>query len=634
MFRLQMRFLTLASMLLLADAARNDSGACGGFFCAAFPMDQVGEQILFASDGSTITMQVQIQYQGTAADFAWILPIPAVPELTIGQNEVFRQLSLTTRPAFFLQFDRADECGFFYPVLETVDGGAARSDDVEVASEERVGPYETAVIRADDAAAITEWLLANGYQIGDLGAELLEPYVANGSYFLALRLASDSDIGDLQPIGATYASEQPMVPLRLTAVATQPDLGVLVWILGSDRAVPENYLHVRINEARIDWFNGGQNYTEVVTEAANEAGGRAFVTDYAGPSEIMGKRLYAEGRFDLEKLRRVEDPARFIEELLSQGFGRDSQMQSLLRRYIPIPADVIEQGVLQVVYGGDEKAYQQAVDNGLLLALAERSFYNNIRIYEEWTGELAFDPEAFTGALEEVVVEPLRQTQELFGEFPYLTRLFTTLSADEMTVDPLFVFNPDLPGVSNTHNAKGRFECDDFDPENPNFEEIVLVVTLADGREVRSRPYAGFDSGDPVIRLDSADQPAAAIVEQMASAGAPVTLSRLTAVEDDRDNPLPDAASLLPNYPNPFNASTVIPMRLPVSDGTPATLRIYNLTGQVLRTLLVSVAGAGGYHEVTWNGRDDRGLAIGSGVYIARLESGNSSATRKLLLLQ
>ena len=634
MFRLPMRFLILASMLLLADASRNDTHACGGFFCSASPMDQVGEKILFAFDGSTMTMQVQIQYQGTAEDFAWVLPIPAIPELMVGQNEVFRQLSFTTRPAFFLQFDQADECGFFYPFPEAVED-LATSADVEVASEERVGPYETAVIKADDAAAITEWLLANGYQIGDLGAELLEPYVANDSYFLALRLAADSDVGDLQPIGATYVAQQPMIPIRLTAVATQPDLGVLVWILGSDRAVPENYLHVRINEARIDWYNGGPNYAQVVTEAANEAGGRAFVTDYAGPSKIMDKRLYSEGRFDLETLRGVEDPSRFIDELLRQGFSRDSQMQSLLRRYIPIPAAVIEEGVLQVVFGGDETAYQRASDDGLLQALAERSFYNNIRGYEEWTGELIFDAAAFTGALEEVVVEPLRQTQELFGEFPYLTRLFTTLSADEMTVDPLFVFNPDLPDVSNVHNAAGRFECDDFDPENPNFEEIVLVVTLADGREVRSRPLAGFDSGDPLgIRLDSDDQPAAAIVERMASSGPPVPVPTLTAVEDHGDSQVPTAASLLPNYPNPFNAFTVIPMRLPMSTETPARLRIYNLAGQALRTLLPGVPGVGGYHEVTWNGRDDRGLTVGSGVYIARLESGNSSSSRKLLLLQ
>ena len=62
-------------------------------------------------------------------------------------------------------------------------------------------------------------------------------------------------------------------------------------------------------------------------------------------------------------------------------------------------------------------------------------------------------------------------------------------------------------------------------------------------------------------------------------------------------------------------ASTVIPMRLPASAESP-TLRIYNLAGQTVRTLLPDRPGVGGYHEVTWNGRDDRGLAVASGVYI------------------
>ena len=64
--------------------------------------------------------------------------------------------------------------------------------------------------------------------------------------------------------------------------------------------------------------------------------------------------------------------------------------------------------------------------------------------YEKYTADLAFDPGAFADDLNTVIVEPLRVTQALFGDFPYLTRLYTTLSAEEMTVDPMFSFNPDL----------------------------------------------------------------------------------------------------------------------------------------------------------------------------------------------
>ena len=163
--------------------------------------------------------------------------------------------------------------------------------NVDIASEERVGPYDTAVISSDDAKAVVSWLVDNGYQLGDLGVELLTPYVEEGFYFLALKLAPDRDVGDLQPIALTYAADVPGIPIRLTAVATEPDLGILTYVLGEHRAVPTNYRHVQINKAAINWFFGGFNYQSVVTQAANEAGGQAFVTEYAGSSEVVSNFL-------------------------------------------------------------------------------------------------------------------------------------------------------------------------------------------------------------------------------------------------------------------------------------------------------------------------------------------------------
>jgi hypothetical protein len=85
----------------------------------------------------------------------------------------------------------------------------------------------------------------------------------------------------------TYEAQNPMIPIKLTAIAAEPNMGVLVWILGKERAIPENYLHVEINEAAIDWHNFGSNYDQVVINAADEAEGQAFTTEYAGKSGIM-----------------------------------------------------------------------------------------------------------------------------------------------------------------------------------------------------------------------------------------------------------------------------------------------------------------------------------------------------------
>ncbi len=505
--------------------------ACGGFFCRIQPMNQAYERILFISDGEVVTTHVQIEYTGTAPDFAWVLPVPTPPDLKVSHNEIFNQLGFATQPNFILNWDDQGECNLFWQVRFTATEGATdhATGGVEVVSEERVGPYDTAVITADDPEAISNWLIENGYNLDALGMDLLRPYVDEGFYFVALKLAPDRELGDLQPLALTYAAQCPGIPIRLTAVATQPDMGVLAWVLGSSRAIPKNYLHVQINEARIDWFNGGFNYPDVVTEAANEAGGQAFATDYAGSSIIMADRLYREGQYDLDRLRAYKDPVDFLDDMLRQGFPRDNQTQALIRRHIPMSQTVLEQGVLAVVYRGDQEAYNRAVEDTTLQAAAERSFYNNMGAYREYLTDFTFDASAFADDLNAVIIEPLRVAQNLMGDYPYLTRLFTTLSADEMTVDPMFDFNPDLPDVSNTRTADARLECPEGDPDKINFEEIVLIVTLKDGREIRSQPYKNRPPGPTLFRS------AAAVVEQMDSSGDPVMVRGLSQATPDFD---------------------------------------------------------------------------------------------------
>ena len=623
-FRAFHALLLLPALMHLSAPQAN---ACGGFFCGNFPMNQVAENILFIQGEGTVTTHVQLQYSGAASEFAWILPMPSVPELAVSHNQIFTQLQFATQPGFQLNFQDDAGCGF-PPIFRTLeDDGSiaiAESAAVEVVSQEQVGPYDTAVITSDDPQAIVTWLVDNDYQLGDLGIELLTPYAEEGAFFLALKLAADRDVGDLQPIALTYEAEEPGIPIRLTAVATAPDLGVIAWILADERAIPRNYLHVRINEAAIDWFNGGFNYPQVVTQAADEAGGQAFVTDYAGPSKIVNDFFF--GEFDLENLRQQEHPADFLDAALSQGFPRDAQMQALIRRHIPMPAVVVEEGVLEVVFGGDREAYDRTREDGQLQDLAERSFYNNIRAYDRYIADLPFDAIAFAADLDRIVVEPLQNVRQLFVDKPYLTRLYTTISADEMTLDPMFSYNPDLPEVNNIRFADARWDC--ADPDNTPIEEWELIITLADGREIRTRPFA--DGGGP--RPLPIGEPAAAIIEQLDTSGPPETIRRLTAVAETGNGSTPSDWSLQQNYPNPFNSGTVLPFQAPAA-AVNAALHIYNLQGQKVRTLVEGPVVAG-YREVTWDGRDAKGHIVASGVYLYRLETGSVDLTRKLLFLR
>jgi hypothetical protein len=107
----------------------------------------------------------------------------------------------------------------------------------------------------------------------------------------------------------------------------------------------------------------------------------------------------------------------------------------------------------------------------------------------------------------------------------------------------------------------------------------------------------------------------------------------LTGVEENGrpQHLLPGEFALLPNYPNPFNPETSIVYHLNLAAPTPASLKVYNLLGQEVRTLVCNVHSSGQY-LVTWDGRDDAGRLLSSGIYFIRLQVGEMGQTRKLVL--
>jgi hypothetical protein len=104
-----------------------------------------------------------------------------------------------------------------------------------------------------------------------------------------------------------------------------------------------------------------------------------------------------------------------------------------------------------------------------------------------------------------------------------------------------------------------------------------------------------------------------------------------TDVADDDSGMLPDRFVLHQNYPNPFNPFTNIKFDLP--HAAPVRLDIYNILGRRVKTLINDVYRAG-FHSVIWNGTDDDGHSIASGVYFYRLTAGDRAATRKMVVLK
>ena len=94
----------------------------------------------------------------------------------------------------------------------------------------------------------------------------------------------------------------------------------------------------------------------------------------------------------------------------------------------------------------------------------------------------------------------------------------------------------------------------------------------------------------------------------------------------------PTEFALLQNFPNPFNPETTIGYEL--AESADVTLQIYNVVGQVVRTLMVSEPQLVGRYQVRWDGMDDRGVPVSSGIYFYQISAGKFQDVRKLMLLK
>ncbi|MCK4537226.1 MAG: T9SS type A sorting domain-containing protein, partial [Candidatus Krumholzibacteria bacterium] len=101
--------------------------------------------------------------------------------------------------------------------------------------------------------------------------------------------------------------------------------------------------------------------------------------------------------------------------------------------------------------------------------------------------------------------------------------------------------------------------------------------------------------------------------------------------EDITGETVPAKYALMQNYPNPFNPTTRIQFNLPGKGQV--SLKIYNVAGQLVRSLTNEVWEAGS-HTIDWNGKNDLGSSVASGVYFYKIEAGEFQSTKKMVLLR
>lgn len=446
--------LALSACALVLSAPRAEACGCFAPPNPTVPVVQAGERILFVVKNGRVTAHVQLQFDGaTGSEFAWLLPMPAVPTLSLGVDELFVRLTNATQPRYSNQVVTDSSCfsGTGGGSAASAAGGAAGGGSsgfgvdagapVVVLVQDTVGPYDYAVLRADTATEMLEWLRVNRYFVPASTDAAVAPYVRPGAFFLALKLRAGASAGDLQPVVLEYDGDVGQIPLTLTSVGASPNMPVEVWMVGPGRAIPRNFYHVVLNDAALDWASFGSNYRDLVTRAvATAPGKKAFVTEFAGSTERLRDTLAPASRFGTQaELAAQTTPQAFLRYLYDHGFGTSSfvtplalptALRAILVRYLPPPPNINAE-----------------------------TFFRNYSTYVLIAPPNTFDPVVMAEEIWTRIVKPTQAAQALVLSQPTLTKFFSTISAEDMNADPVFAFNPSLPEVSNEHRATTRVSC-------------------------------------------------------------------------------------------------------------------------------------------------------------------------------
>ncbi len=561
---MKLRFTGLSALVAaLASGALGlwaaPAAACGGFFCSQTqPVNQAAERIIFAKNGDgTVTAVIQIMYDGPSENFSWLLPISSVPdeqgEIAVASDVAFQRLQAFTNPQYNLTTRTEGTCRSQGSGFDGVQGlapnaaspppanGPSGESGVTVAASGVVGAFDWTALALDPAlddpagAALT-WLTANGYDVLPQSGELIGPYLESGMYLLALKLIKGASTGSIRPIVLTYDGELPSIPIKLTAVAANEDMGVMTWMLSEARAVPFNYSALELNEARINWFNAASNYESVVTAAANDSGGQGFVTEFAGGSADLRNVVWPDGE-EAEWLS--------LESQVYSSFG-----------------EVFNATYYR--YGGFDGFWDTVRAN---VVLPPQVRFEDFQLCPQcYSDSIRLTPSTYLAAIEEGVIQPIRRVQQLIDAQPYVTRLYSTLSASDMTVDPVFTFNPGLPNLSNVHSAERIIECNAqvYEFEAPWRIELpqggVIRGTAADvgnwpqavdGQPANRRVLTLSDTGEGLVNEDNSD-----IINQMLAtynASVPSPMRADPFMPSITDTPVREAppSSMLPSFGGP-----------------------------------------------------------------------------------
>ncbi len=261
-----MRFVFLASLLVallisplpaLADGFFIPKLAPGGYAPDITEPDQKAVILHYQGKERLI---LQVSFQGTASEFAWLVPTPSRPKLSPSDARLFELLHEATGSRLRYWFD-ADRARMHGASGKFVGEGHAIKPTVEVLERREVGGYDVAVLRATVAKDLVDWLVKNGYLVTESIAPVVGDYIKKGWVFTAARINTAKRVailgqpiaGTLQPLQFEFASKEPVYPLKISSL-NPGSTNVLLYVIADHFVVgPPLRTICAVDNRTTDW---------------------------------------------------------------------------------------------------------------------------------------------------------------------------------------------------------------------------------------------------------------------------------------------------------------------------------------------------------------------------------------------
>ena len=312
MLKIWMRRLAMtAPLMALASLALAD-----GMFIAPrgyFMYEPVQQAFIdWDEEAETEALTILPSFYGDASSFAWIVPVPGLPQLALADRQLFQELDNLTRPVYRSR-DGNWNCSGDYAVYDAAGGG---QNGVDVINQETIGYFQTMVLSATSAPALLDSLTSWGFLHADnveAITETITDYVDRSWYFVTMQVDStalseyyngeyyyyDYYYGGLDPITLTFSTPDPVYPMKISAYSADQDTRVHVYLKAAHRMT----------------FDGAETYY------ANRFTAREL--DNLDYSPFLREALRS-GDF-LTKLRRGYRPSEMTEDVYFTRAGNDEE---------------------------------------------------------------------------------------------------------------------------------------------------------------------------------------------------------------------------------------------------------------------------------------------------------------------